>query len=615
MGRAAFASAGSYREERSVATELESTNLEHTEALTYVCTLEELRQRGCIVVSGGRHGIAVFYNDGDPRAVDNRCPHMGFPLSRGSCADGILTCHWHHARFDLTSGGTFDPFADDVRTYPVIVRDGHVSLTTRIPSAGQVAHLKERLRDGLEQNLSLIIVKSVLGLLELDVPASEILTLGGLFGTRYRRAGWGPGLTILTALANILDDLRPEDRYLALSHGLQHVSSDCAGSAPRFSLDSLPEAGASPERLLQWFRRFAEVRDRDGCERVLLTAIKSGASPQQLTHMLVAAATDHYFLAGGHTIDFINKATELLDQTGWEHAADMLPSVIGGITGGQRSEEQNAWRHPIDLVSLLETAMATLPDVVQRLAGESHWSGFDALSDTLLEDDPQASIESLLQALRNGATLTELSQVVAYTAARRVFHFHTSNEFGDWITVLHTFTYCNAMDRCLRRAPSLEAARGVFHGAMKIYLDRFLNTPPARLPRRSRSMGHDDPADILRLLEEHLDRQQQVSAAAELTNQYLTLSGDVASLLRCFGQLLLREDAEFHTYQMVEAGIQQYRALQGRHSAAAQTVLIAIARYLAAHAPTSRAFLQTARNALRLQRGEELYTETEIPSV
>ena len=41
-------------------------------------------------------------------ALDNRCPHMGFPLERGSIEDGIFTCHWHHARFDLESGCTFD---------------------------------------------------------------------------------------------------------------------------------------------------------------------------------------------------------------------------------------------------------------------------------------------------------------------------------------------------------------------------------------------------------------------------------------------------------------------------------------------------------------------------
>ena len=31
-------------------------------------------------------------------ALDNRCPHMGFPLERGSVEDGILTCHWRQVR-------------------------------------------------------------------------------------------------------------------------------------------------------------------------------------------------------------------------------------------------------------------------------------------------------------------------------------------------------------------------------------------------------------------------------------------------------------------------------------------------------------------------------------
>ncbi len=50
----------------------------------------------------------IFHDHGKIFAVDNRCPHMGFPLDRGTFKDCILTCHWHHARFDLNTGGTFD---------------------------------------------------------------------------------------------------------------------------------------------------------------------------------------------------------------------------------------------------------------------------------------------------------------------------------------------------------------------------------------------------------------------------------------------------------------------------------------------------------------------------
>src|SRR3954470_19047151 len=106
------------------------------------------------VVSGGRHGIAVFISDGRPYAVDNRCPHMGFPLHKGSVRDGILTCHWHHARFDLESGGTFDPWADDVRTYHAFVEDGVVCVDTTPRAEDWRTRWKGRLRDGMEQNLN-----------------------------------------------------------------------------------------------------------------------------------------------------------------------------------------------------------------------------------------------------------------------------------------------------------------------------------------------------------------------------------------------------------------------------------------------------------------------------
>src|SRR5688572_658257 len=109
-----------------------------------VGTLEELKSKGCIVVRGARHPIAVFYHQGQVRAVDNRCPHMGFPLSQGSVENGILTCYWHHARFDLASGCTFDLFADDVPAADVEMRDGEVWVSATTRAVDAVAHAKQR---------------------------------------------------------------------------------------------------------------------------------------------------------------------------------------------------------------------------------------------------------------------------------------------------------------------------------------------------------------------------------------------------------------------------------------------------------------------------------------
>src|SRR3712207_8317578 len=73
-----------------------------------VGTLEELKHKGYLSVTAQGHDIVLFYHEGEVYALDNRCPHMGFPLSRGSTKDGILTCDWHHARFDIKTGGCFD---------------------------------------------------------------------------------------------------------------------------------------------------------------------------------------------------------------------------------------------------------------------------------------------------------------------------------------------------------------------------------------------------------------------------------------------------------------------------------------------------------------------------
>src|SRR5215472_3933643 len=91
-----------------------------------VASLAELRQGGSRVVHANGHTLCLIADGDQVHAVDNRCPHMGFPLHRGTVRDGILTCHWHHARFDLCSGGTFDQWADDLRRFPTEVRGDEI---------------------------------------------------------------------------------------------------------------------------------------------------------------------------------------------------------------------------------------------------------------------------------------------------------------------------------------------------------------------------------------------------------------------------------------------------------------------------------------------------------
>src|SRR3712207_6055921 len=129
------------------------------DTMVYAARREDLDRSGRLTVNVGGHAIVLVVADGEIFAVDNRCPHMGFPLDRGSVHDGILTCHWHHARFDLCSGGTFDQWADDVEVYPVQVVDGDIFVDVS-PRADRAGHYRKRLRDGLERGIRLVIGKA-----------------------------------------------------------------------------------------------------------------------------------------------------------------------------------------------------------------------------------------------------------------------------------------------------------------------------------------------------------------------------------------------------------------------------------------------------------------------
>jgi hypothetical protein len=520
--------------------------------------------------------------------------------------DGILTCHWHHARFDLTTGGTFDQWADELRRFPVRL-DGDTVLVDLTQPGHAVARQRVRLHDGLERDIPLVLAKAVLVLLEADPTGADTFGVGLNFGVRRRGGGWFRGLTTLVCFMNLSPWLDREDRAVALYHGVADVASDSVMAPPRFALDPLPGTAPEYRHLALWFRNFVEVRDAAGAERALVSAVRGGASPKQLADMLFAAATDHRYLDGGHTLDFVNKALEALDLAGWERAEVVLASLPTQLAGAERMEEANAWRNPIDLVALLDEAFARIPDALSVGAHVDGWSGRDAVIESVLGEDPTASIEALLAALRDGASEVELASAVSSAAVLRIARFPTSNEFGDWDTALHTFTFANAVEQGLRRSASPELVRGVFDAAMSIHLDRFLNVPAARLPVPDPDA---DPDLLVVELPSLLDRQQQVAEAGQLVASFLGAGGDPGRLVASLGAGLVREDRNFHTIQCLEAAVRQHELLGPGE--AAGLPLIAAARYLAAHAATSRSQRQTFEIARRLHRGERLYEDIEV---
>ncbi|MEM9037548.1 MAG: Rieske 2Fe-2S domain-containing protein [Actinomycetota bacterium] len=560
---------------------------------------EALREAGRLTGKVGSLPVLVV-QDGEERfAIEDRCPHLGFPLARGTVADGLITCHWHHARFDLSSGCTLDPWADDARAFDVEVTDGEVFVCSRA-AASSAERWEARLAEGLEGGLELVLAKAVVGLLDADDGERLVVEAAARFGLEHRGPGWGSGLTILVAMANVVPHLRPGDRAVALTHAVAHVSRDTLGHAPAFTEPPLRGAAVDDARLVAWYRGFVETRSSDAAERVVATALDA-ASPAAVVPMLVDAATDHVWLDGGHTLDFTNKAVELGVHADGV-AGRALVSLVDQTCQARRAEESSAWRHPVDLVALVATTVERLGAALDQRSGDraAEDGALTTLAWALLDEDAARVADALVDAATAGADVEQLARAVAYAAALRIVRFHTRNDHGDWDTVHHAFTTANACHQLVGSAGAPALLRAIVQGAMRVHLDRFLNIPAARVPR-ARSGSLADLADCW-------NEQGRINEAGELAFGFLAGGGRRDELVAALGAGLVHEDAGFHWFQLYEAAVRQSAAWpEGSDESA--LILVAFARFLAAQTPTRRELPRVVEIARRLSRGEALFED------
>jgi hypothetical protein len=248
-------------------------------------------------------------------------------------------------------------------------------------------------------------------------------------------------------------------------------------------------------------------------------------------------------------------------------------------------------------------ALATerLPKLLAEGAGRSiDDREVAALGWRLLADDPHEVVQAVDDAIVAGANGEQLGRAVAFAAALRITRFHTQNDHGDWDVVHHGFTAANGLHQLLARFDSPEILRGVYHSALKVYLDRFLNVPAARLPEAETG----DLADLAACW----DEQGHVDRAGAIVSGFLTGGGDPAEAIAALGAALLAEDPGFHWYQVMEAAVRQFHAWPAG-SDEGRLILTGAARFLAAHTPTRRELPKVVQIATRLRRGEPLYEE------
>jgi len=543
--------------------------------------------------------IALFRTPSGVFACDNRCPHQGYALVRGDVNDGVLTCAWHNWKFELGTG-TCRYGGENIRTYPVQIRDGQVFIDIADPPA-------ETIRPDLFRSLIAAmddldigrVARDAMRLQRIGTPLADVVREGVRYAAPRAEYGWDHSLATLTDCLRMSRFFEESLRALPVIQGLSVAAEDQVRRPARHRpepIDPVERYGSVADALSAYPVLVDEER-ADEAEALFRGLIAAGVAPPVLRHTLLTAVTDH-FLAYGHSMIFVQKAFELLDQIGWEEADAVLSPLVPEMVLGTRYDKLPYMR------KFLRAWGAAAPDL-ESLARRGDGGGFDQAGYcwALTDGSPEDALAALVRALEGGAPTTAVIDATGRAAAERLARFDIeldlddTNEWG-WLDVTHTLTYLNALRWAWSTDPSPQVLRGLFHAAWFVqWTGQFDERNPG--PARGRPVPHptEDADEVHRAIV-----SRDPDAAMALVDGF---TGPRAELERS----LIRAAAEDHStapimvahvVKTAQAAVEESRALAGGPGSAEP--IAAAARFLAS--PKRERFVfQSTLEAITTLRG------------
>jgi nitrite reductase/ring-hydroxylating ferredoxin subunit len=559
--------------------------------------LVTLPRGGTRVVSVGAARIAVFHlEDGTLAALDDRCPHEGFPLAKGFVNQGVVTCRWHAFRFELKSGRCL--VGDEHATsYPVRVVGDQLEVgVARLDPRDERRRFEASLQSGLFRRRLGQVARDVARLLVGGATPRDILRLA-VFDDATRAPY---GLTHVLAVAH---DLEPRLSGIALRLGddgliaaLLQPLDLCAEPLayqplrPRAMPATL--TGGSPEKTFLELRRRVEAEDADGAEALIRGAVLDDTPLETLAAWFRALVNDH-LLDIGHAAIYYPKVFGWLAAEPTERARDSRDLVLGAyvrhIAMGTREELLPEWQSTLRAIADASPVSDATPDDLRR---------------ALLQGPRDAVIPATKGALQCHELSTVIDTLVI-AACVRLLRFDLSIERDPtvqdgWLDATHDLTLASA----LREAGD---TRLVLLTAASIQRRSALDAPAdtrsfdeSTLAPRMVLEDVDAAEDLLHLALDRRDADAIVAPAHQLAKAAPALLIDLLEdhvLTRAAGRPIFAA----HHHKVMLAALSEHHRLRITSPANAHLPLIAAARFVASPLQ-ERPIMRLAHEANRFVR-------------
>jgi toluene monooxygenase system ferredoxin subunit len=88
--------------------------------------VDELRNEEMLAFNITGKPILVIKSQNTIGAFEDKCLHLGMPLSQGCLTNGILTCKAHHWQYNAVSGAGINPSDVHLKRYPLEIREDEI---------------------------------------------------------------------------------------------------------------------------------------------------------------------------------------------------------------------------------------------------------------------------------------------------------------------------------------------------------------------------------------------------------------------------------------------------------------------------------------------------------
>jgi nitrite reductase/ring-hydroxylating ferredoxin subunit len=448
-----------------------------------------------------RHGdkrIALFRTPVAVYAADNRCPHQGYALKDGDIRDDVLTCAWHNWKFRLDDGKCLFG-GENIRTYPVTVREGWVYVDVTDPAPEEIApELFASLLEAMGDVDTGRLARDTLRLRAIGTPLTEVVRAGVTYGATRAEYGWNHSLATLADCLTMAAAFEGPLSALPVIQGLSTISRTEVRRPPRPQSDPADVAGeyGSVADGLAAFPALVDAERGEEAEALLRGLLVAGATRSQIRHAFLSTITEH-FLGYGHPMIYCQKAFELLDRIGWSEADTVLAPLVPAITWSTRYDRLPYMRRFLKAWRETDLAAAAPADLRQ----------------VLLDGRPEDAAAGVLGSIGAGVPVPRIIDAIASVAAARLGRFDLDSDTDDskdagWLDVTHTLTYVNALRWAWSADPGPQVLRGVLHAAWFVQWTAKFDAPGGPVPVAPRA-GSDAKA-VLTAIRKH-DPDQAVA--------------------------------------------------------------------------------------------------------